>query len=43
MNVLEAVKKTNTVEKLIYTSSIVALGPTGGSIANESQVQQTNI
>ncbi|KAK2445583.1 NAD(P)-binding Rossmann-fold superfamily protein [Trifolium repens] len=37
-HVLEAVKKTNTVEKFIYTSSIVALGPTDGSIADESQV-----
>ncbi|GAU22140.1 hypothetical protein TSUD_251680, partial [Trifolium subterraneum] len=41
-NVLEAVKKTNTVEKLVYTSSIFALGPTDGSIADESQVHHEN-
>ncbi|KAK7310860.1 hypothetical protein RJT34_08626 [Clitoria ternatea] len=38
-NVLEAVKETRTVEKLIYTSSFFALGPTdGGVAADESQV-----
>lgn len=36
---LEAVKQTQTVEKLIYTSSFFALGPTDvGGIADENQV-----
>lgn len=34
---LEAVKQSNTVEKLVYTSSFFALGPTDGSIADENQ------
>lgn len=37
-NVLEAVKQTKTVEKLVYTSSFFALGPTDGAIADENQV-----
>ncbi|KAE9586798.1 putative farnesol dehydrogenase (NAD(+)) [Lupinus albus] len=38
-NVLEAVKETKTVEKLIYTSSFFALGPTDdGGVADENQV-----
>ncbi|XP_054790106.1 uncharacterized protein LOC129299085 isoform X2 [Prosopis cineraria] len=37
-NLLEAVKQTNTVEKIVYTSSFFALGPTDGSIADENQV-----
>ncbi|KAK7283305.1 hypothetical protein RIF29_12732 [Crotalaria pallida] len=38
-NVLEAVKETKTVEKLIYTSSFFALGPTDDKgIADENQV-----
>ncbi|KAJ1397403.1 hypothetical protein SESBI_31836 [Sesbania bispinosa] len=37
-NVLEAMKQTDTMEKLIYTSSIFALGPTDGGIADENQV-----
>ncbi|XP_061343191.1 uncharacterized protein LOC133289297 isoform X2 [Gastrolobium bilobum] len=37
-NVLEAVKETKTVEKLIYTSSFFALGPTDGDIADENKV-----
>lgn len=36
---LEAVKQTKTVEKLVYTSSFFALGPTDGPIADENQVQ----
>ncbi|GAU44322.1 hypothetical protein TSUD_305030 [Trifolium subterraneum] len=36
-NVLEAVKQTKTVEKLIYTSSFFAIGPTDGAIADENQ------
>lgn len=35
---LQAVKETKTVEKIIYTSSFFALGPTDGSIADENQV-----
>ncbi|OIV89709.1 hypothetical protein TanjilG_30585 [Lupinus angustifolius] len=38
-NVLAAVKETKTVEKLIYTSSFFALGPTDdGGVADENQV-----
>ncbi|KAK4274703.1 hypothetical protein QN277_017890 [Acacia crassicarpa] len=37
-NLLEAVKQTKTVEKIIYTSSFFALGPTDGSVADENQV-----
>lgn len=37
-NVLQAVRET-TIEKLIYTSSFFALGPTdGGNVADENQV-----
>ncbi|CBI19535.3 hypothetical protein VitviT2T_027587 [Vitis vinifera] len=37
-NVLQAVKETKTVEKLIYTSSFFALGSTDGYVADESQI-----
>ncbi|KAL3013122.1 hypothetical protein AAZX31_06G036500 [Glycine max] len=37
-NVLAAVKETRTVEKLLYTSSFFALGPTDGIVADENQV-----
>ena len=38
-NVLQAVRETNTIEKLIYTSSFFALGSTdGGNVADENQV-----
>ncbi|KAI5404357.1 hypothetical protein KIW84_051498 [Lathyrus oleraceus] len=37
-NMLKALKQTNTVEKLIYTSSFFALGPTDGAVADENQV-----
>ncbi|KAK3039403.1 hypothetical protein RJ639_027652 [Escallonia herrerae] len=37
-NVLQAFKEIKTVEKIIYTSSFFALGPTDGYIADESQV-----
>ncbi|KAL1546982.1 farnesol dehydrogenase (NAD(+)) [Salvia divinorum] len=37
-NVLKAYKETEAVEKIVYTSSIFALGPTDGYIADESQV-----
>ncbi|XP_062024093.1 uncharacterized protein LOC133740189 [Rosa rugosa] len=36
-NVLRAIRETNTVEKLIYTSSFFALGPTDGDVADETQ------
>ncbi|KAL2346393.1 hypothetical protein Fmac_000393 [Flemingia macrophylla] len=37
-NVLAAVKESRTVEKLVYTSSFFALGPTDAGIADENQV-----
>ena len=38
-NVLQAVRETKTIEKLIYTSSFFALGSTdGGNVADENQV-----
>lgn len=37
-NVLEAVKETKTIQKILYTSSFFALGSTDGSVANENQV-----
>lgn len=37
-NVLQAVKETKSVEKVIYTSSFFALGPTDGNVADENQV-----
>ncbi|KAJ6829377.1 uncharacterized protein M6B38_358120 [Iris pallida] len=36
-NVLEACKKTKSVEKIIYTSSFFALGSTDGYVADEEQ------
>ncbi|KAI4336963.1 hypothetical protein L6164_015428 [Bauhinia variegata] len=41
-NVLATVKETETVEKLIYTSSFFAIGPTDGSIADENRVHHEN-
>lgn len=38
---LQAVKETKTVEKLIYTSSFFALGSTDGYVADESQVYRS--
>lgn len=37
---LEAFKETNTLQKVIYTSSFFALGPTDGYVADEKQVIQ---
>jgi nucleoside-diphosphate-sugar epimerase len=38
-NVLEAVRETETIQKVIYTSSFFALGPTDdGYVADENQV-----
>ncbi|KAK4374338.1 hypothetical protein RND71_005015 [Anisodus tanguticus] len=36
-NVLQAYKETGTIEKIVYTSSFFALGPTDGYLANETQ------
>ncbi|KAF7851525.1 hypothetical protein BT93_L3745 [Corymbia citriodora subsp. variegata] len=36
-NVLHAARETKSVEKIVYTSSIFALGPTDGHVADESQ------
>lgn len=37
-NVVQAAKETKMIEKIIYTSSMVALGSTDGYVADESQV-----
>ncbi|GAB2246823.1 hypothetical protein Droror1_Dr00006705 [Drosera rotundifolia] len=37
-NVIRACKETETVVKIVYTSSFFALGPTDGYVADESQV-----
>ncbi|PWA75877.1 NAD-dependent epimerase/dehydratase [Artemisia annua] len=37
-NVLRAYKETDTIEKIVYTSSIFALGSTDGYIADETQM-----
>lgn len=37
-NVLQVVRETRMIEKLIYTSSFFALGPTDGHVADENQV-----
>uniref|UniRef100_A0A0D6R5C4 NAD-dependent epimerase/dehydratase domain-containing protein n=1 Tax=Araucaria cunninghamii TaxID=56994 RepID=A0A0D6R5C4_ARACU len=37
-NVIEAMKWTSSIQKLIYTSSFFALGPTDGYIADEQQI-----
>ncbi|KAK9270179.1 hypothetical protein L1049_025755 [Liquidambar formosana] len=37
-NVLQAVKETRTIEKIIYTSSFFALGSTDGYVADENQI-----
>lgn len=39
-NVLQACKETKTVQRIVYTSSFFALGPTDGSIADENQVHE---
>lgn len=35
---LQAYKETGTIEKIVYTSSFFALGPTDGYVADETQV-----
>ncbi|XP_012071680.1 putative dihydroflavonol 4-reductase isoform X2 [Jatropha curcas] len=42
-NVLEAARETKTIEKIIYTSSFFALGPTDGYIADENQVHSERV
>ncbi|CAM8915854.1 unnamed protein product [Rhodiola kirilowii] len=37
-NVLEAFKETKTMERIIYTSSFFAIGPSDGYVADERQV-----
>lgn len=37
-NVLRAYRESNTIEKIVYTSSFFAIGPTDGYVADESQV-----
>ncbi|KAJ0981525.1 hypothetical protein J5N97_009780 [Dioscorea zingiberensis] len=37
-NVLQAFKDSNTLKKLIYTSSFFALGPTNGYVGDEKQI-----
>ncbi|XP_010547843.1 PREDICTED: uncharacterized protein LOC104819464 [Tarenaya hassleriana] len=37
-NVLEAVKETKSIQKIVYTSSFFALGSTDGYVADENQV-----
>lgn len=37
-NVLQAYKETGTIEKIVYTSSFFALGPTDGYVADETQI-----
>ncbi|XP_068642932.1 uncharacterized protein [Aristolochia californica] len=39
-NVLQAFKEAKTVQKIIYTSSFFALGPTDGYVADEKQVHR---
>ncbi|KAJ4845771.1 hypothetical protein Tsubulata_045736 [Turnera subulata] len=39
-NVVEAGKRTNTIQKIIFTSSMSAFGPTDGYIGDEKQVHQ---
>nr|XP_043636506.1 3 beta-hydroxysteroid dehydrogenase/Delta 5-->4-isomerase [Erigeron canadensis] len=40
-NVIRAYKETDSVEKIVYTSSFFALGPTDGYVADESQMHST--
>ncbi|KAJ8762347.1 hypothetical protein K2173_007505 [Erythroxylum novogranatense] len=39
-NVVEAAKETKTIEKIVYTSSFFALGPTDGCVADEKKVHE---
>lgn len=39
-NVLRAVKETETIERVVYTSSFFALGPTDGFVADETHVHE---
>ncbi|KAL3321887.1 hypothetical protein AABB24_039484 [Solanum stoloniferum] len=37
-NMLQAYKEAGTIEKIVYTSSFFALGPTDGYVADETQI-----
>ncbi|KAK3142259.1 hypothetical protein QOZ80_4BG0344290 [Eleusine coracana subsp. coracana] len=39
-NVLKAAKRTQTMKKIIYTSTFFAIGPTDGYVADEMQIHQ---
>lgn len=40
---MKAYKETQTIEKIVYTSSFFALGPTDGYTADETQVMKNLI
>ncbi|KAG1330725.1 Dihydroflavonol-4-reductase [Cocos nucifera] len=42
-NVLQAFRETKTLQRLIYTSSFFALGPTDGYVADEKQMHQGKV
>ncbi|KAJ9166212.1 hypothetical protein P3X46_020994 [Hevea brasiliensis] len=42
-NVLQAAREKKTIQKIIYTSSFFALGPTDGYIADETQVHPEKV
>ncbi|KAB2082620.1 hypothetical protein ES319_A05G210500v1 [Gossypium barbadense] len=42
-NLLQAAKETKTINKIIYTSSFFAVGPTDGYIADENQIHPEKV
>ncbi|XP_010926379.1 uncharacterized protein [Elaeis guineensis] len=42
-NVLQAFRETKTLQRIIYTSSFFALGPTDGYVADEKQMHQGKV
>lgn len=42
-NVIQACRESKMIEKIIYTSSFFALGPTDGYIANENQIHPAKL
>ncbi|XP_008782210.2 putative dihydroflavonol 4-reductase [Phoenix dactylifera] len=42
-NVLQAFRETETLQRIIYTSSFFALGPTDGYVADEKQMHQGKV
>lgn len=40
---MKAYKETQTIEKIVYTSSFFALGPTDGYTADETQVMKDSV